>query len=186
MQVKHSSIEPYIRLLQSMEADLHNIEQDATDGDQYRNIVQVVVLGIRELGKLVASGFVKEEEEIALFHEACIWGLVYKGSLDFLQGQNPGKGRRAGKTQGWKFEWKKSRSAAAEMIKAQTITESVYVNGVPATAAQLVAKWEDDYDDDLRGFNRLVYAMDERKTDPTPYLTELINGLLGRKKMLRK
>jgi hypothetical protein len=72
------------------------------------------------------------------------------------------------------------------MIKAQTITESVYVNGVPATAAQLVAKWEDDYDDDLRGFNRLVYAMDERKTDPTPYLTELINGLLGRKKMLRK
>jgi hypothetical protein len=86
MQVKHSSIEPYIRLLQSMEADLHKIEQDATDGDQYRNIVQVVVLGIRELGKLVASGFVKEEEEIALFHEACIWGLVYKGSLDFLQG----------------------------------------------------------------------------------------------------
>jgi hypothetical protein len=38
----------------------------------------------------------------------------------------------------------------------------------------------------LRDFDRLVYAMDERKTDPTPYLTELKNGWLGRKKMLRK
>ena len=207
MQIKHPSIEPYMRLLQSMEAELCKVEEEDQDGDQYRNAVQVVILGIRELVKLVVSGFRKEEEEISLFLEACIFdalslrldhqlatianqtaalGLVHKENFDFLQGQNPEMGRRAGKTKGWMFEWKKSRSAAAEMIKAQVVTESVYVDGKPATAAQLVAKWEDDFNDDLRDFDRLVYAMDERKTDPTPYLTELKNGWLGRKKMLRK
>jgi RteC protein len=207
MEVKHLSIEPYMRLLQSMEADLRTVEQEAPDGDQYRNVVQVVILGIRELGKLVANGLVKEEEAIALFREACIfdamslrldhelatianhtatWAAVYKRYFDFLKGQNPEEGQRMGRTKGWKFEWKKSRSAAVEIIKAQAITESVYVNGIPATAAQLVAKWEDDYEVDLRDFNKFVYAMDARKTDPTPYLTELINGLLGRKKILRK
>jgi hypothetical protein len=207
MQVKNSSIEPYIRLLQAMESDLRKIEQGAPGGDQYRNAVQVVVLGIRELIKLVVGGFAKEEEEIALFLEACIFdalslrldprlatianhaaalGLVHKENSNILQGQKPEVGQREGKTKGWKFEWKKSRSAAVEMIKAQVVTESVYVNGLPATATQLVAKWEDDYNDDLRNFNKFVYAMDARKTDPTPYLTELINGLLGRKKILRK
>lgn len=207
MSIKHSRIEPYIRQLESMEADLRKMEQEAQDGDQNRKAVQVVISGIRELVKLVASAFVEKEEEIALFREACIfdamnlrldhqfavmanhtatWEPAYKRHFDFLLGQNPEVSQRIGRTKGWKFEWKKSRSAAVELIKAQTVTESVYVNGMPATAAQLVAKWEDDYEDDLRDFNKFVYAMDARKTDPTPYLTELINGLLGRKKMLRK
>jgi len=207
MQVKHSSIEPYIHILQSMEADLYKVEQEAQDGDHYRKVIQVVTSGVRELRKLAVSGFAHEEDYIALFREACTfdalslsldhqfaiiashtaaWELAYKRYFDFLQWQNPEVGQRAGKTKGWKFEWKKSRSAAVEMIKAQAITESVYVNGVPATTAQLVAKWEEDYGDDLRDFNKFLYAMDARKTEPTPYLTELINGLLGRKKMLRK
>lgn len=207
MSIKHSRIESYIRQLQSMEADLRKIEQEAQDGDQNRKAVQVVILGIRELGKLVSGAFVEKEEEIALFREACIfdamslrldhqfaaiadhtatWEPAYRRHFDLLLGQTPGVYQRSGRTNGWKFEWKKSRSAAVELIKAQTVTESVYVNGMPATAAQLVAKWEDDYEDDLRDFNKFVYAMDARKTDPTPYLTELINGLLGRKKMLRK
>ena len=207
MQVNHSIIEPYIRLLQSMEADLRKIEQDATDGDQYRNIFQVVVLGIRELRKLVASGFVKEEEEIALFREALLfdamslsldrqlatianptaaWALVFKKNFGFLQGQSPEIGQRSAKTKGWRFEWRESKSAAVEWIKAEALNKSVYVNGEPATTAQLVAKFEEDYGLDLRDFNKLLYAADARKKDATPYLTKLINAFKGRKLMLRK
>jgi hypothetical protein len=66
--------------------------------------------GIRELGKLAASGFAHWEEEIALFREACIfdalslaldhqfaaiashtetWGLGYEKYFEFLQRRNP-------------------------------------------------------------------------------------------------
>jgi hypothetical protein len=62
----------------------------------------------------------------------------------------------------------------------------VYVDGVPATTAQLVAQFEETYGVDLRDFNKLLYAADARKKDATPYLTKLINAFKGRKVMLRK
>jgi hypothetical protein len=73
-----------------------------------------------------------------------------------------------------------------EWIKAEALNESVYVNGVPATTAQLVAKFEETYGLDLRDFNKLLYAADARKKDATPYLTKLMNAFKGRKEMLRK
>jgi len=113
-------------------------------------------------------------------------GLAYKKYFDFLQQQKPQNTERTGKTKGLKFEWRESRSAAVERIKAEALAESVYVNGVPATTAQLVAKFEEDYGVDLRDFNKLLYAADARKKDPTPYLTKLINAFKGRKVVLRK
>jgi RteC protein len=113
-------------------------------------------------------------------------GLGYKKYFDFLQQQKPQNAERTGKTKGWKFEWRESRSAAVERIKAEALAESVYVNGAPATTTQLVAQFEETYSVDLRDFNKLLYAADARKKDATPYLTKLINAFKGRKVMLRK
>jgi hypothetical protein len=279
MQVKYSSIEPYMCLLKSMEADLSKVEQEDQDWDQYRKAVAVVAAAISELRKMARTGLRDEEEEIAFFREvwpafyawlfyyielyrfeferchmpspekdnmvtreeekvsdffmshryfwpyytsgspfinkeftrahsqACIFdplstvldqefatiasymaaqGLAYEKYFAFLQRQKQENVQRVGKTKGWQFEWRESLSAAVEWIKAEALNESVYVNGVPATTAQLVAKFEEDYGLDLRGFSRLLYAADARKKDATPYLTKLINAFKGRKVMLRK
>lgn len=197
MQIRQSG-EPYERLLKLMEEHFCQAGQDP-DGDQHYKEMPIVASGLRELRDLVSAGFGSEEEESAFSRQFWpafnAWLLYYielnrfasdKKYFDFLLRQKPEDVLRASKTKGWKFEWRKSRAAAVELIKAQALTESVYVNGLPATTVQLVAKWEEDYGMDLRDFNKSLYAMDARKTEPTPYLTELMNGLLGRKRMLRK
>jgi hypothetical protein len=48
-----------------------------------------------------------------------------------------------------RYEWKESNSAAVELIKSQVEAESIYINGKPATAAQLKADFEEKYNEDL-------------------------------------
>lgn len=80
----------------------------------------------------------------------------------------------------------KSKSAAVELIKSQAEAASLYINGKPATAAQLKADFERRFDLPLDNFNNLMYAANGRKNEDTPYLNKLISFLLGRKKRLRK
>jgi hypothetical protein len=85
------------------------------------------------------------------------------------------------------FEWKETRSAAVEWIKAMAEAGSVYVNGQPATAGQLRADFEERFGLELKGFDNLLYATDGRKNEETAYyLTKLLSALKGRKERLRK
>jgi hypothetical protein len=80
-----------------------------------------------------------------------------------------------------RFTWNESKSAAVELIKSQAEAGSVSIDGIPATAAQLTADFEEKYDLDLENFDNLLYATDTRKTGDTPYLMKLVNAFLGRK-----
>src|ERR1700722_12116247 len=71
------------------------------------------------------------------------------------------------------WEWHESKTAAAELIVGLVGTASIFVNGKPATAAQLRTHFEQQYSIDLSDFNKLIYATDTRKKDERPYLTKL-------------
>ena len=67
------------------------------------------------------------------------------------------------------------------MIKARVEAGSVYIDGKPATAVQLRADHEARYGENLKDFDKLLYATDTRKKDQTPYLTKLVQVFVGRK-----
>lgn len=111
------------------------------------------------------------------------WGLALGWYVGFL-----GRQKKASLSEVVKqrYEWRESRSAAVEWIKAQAEAESIYINGEPATTAQLTDDFEARYNVDLRDFNKLLYVATGRKKDPTPYLTKLVNAFKGRRARLRK
>ena len=84
------------------------------------------------------------------------------------------------------WEWHESKTAAAELIIGLAGTSSIFINGKPATAAQLKTDFEERYHLDLSDFNKLLYASDLRKKDETPYLTKLRIKFLERKERLGK
>ena len=110
------------------------------------------------------------------------WGLAYEQYRDWLRnfvdsglGVHP-KG----------YEWKETKSAAAEWIKAVVEAGSISINGKPATAAQLRVDFEQRYGMDLKDYDNLLYQMDTLKIEETPYLTKLRNAFLGWKRRLGK
>lgn len=109
--------------------------------------------------------------------------LAYERYLVFLEAA---KGEP--KTKGWhgRFEWKETKTAAVQLIKAQAEAGSIYINGVPATATQLQAEWEERFGVELKDFDNLLYASGATKKDVATYLTKLINALMGRRERLQK
>ena len=110
------------------------------------------------------------------------WGLAYeeyRGWLRIIA-------ERASAPSGGVYEWKETKSAAAEIIKAQVEAGSVYINGKPATAAQLRADFEQRYHIDLKDIDNLLYAMDTLKVEDTPYLSRLKQVFTAWKKRLGK
>ncbi|HEX3933734.1 MAG TPA: RteC domain-containing protein [Puia sp.] len=110
------------------------------------------------------------------------WGLAYEQYRDWLR-----KFAESGVSERQKsYEWKESKSAAAEWIKAQVEATSIYINGKPATAAQLRVDFEQRYGVDLKDYDNLLYQMDTLKIEETPYLTKLKNAFTGWKRRLGK
>ncbi len=83
-------------------------------------------------------------------------------------------------------EWRESKSAAVELIKSLAEAESVFIDGKPATAAQLKMDFERRYGLQLSDFDQLLYATDTRKKDAVPYLTKLKEAFLRRRERLGK
>jgi hypothetical protein len=110
------------------------------------------------------------------------WGLAFEEYRRYLAKV----GSEGTTLAGSKLEWKETKSAAVELIKAQAEKQSIYINGRPATAAQLKADFEVRYGVDLKDFEKLLYAGDTRKKEATPYLSELAAAFEGRRKRLRK
>jgi hypothetical protein len=113
-------------------------------------------------------------------------GLAYEGYGEYLRREkertaNPaaGGGRR-------RYEWREGKTAAVEYICAQAEAQSIYIDGKPATAVQLRADHEAKYGQDLKDYDKLLYATDTRKKDQTPYLTKLVQMFVGRKERLGK
>ncbi len=110
------------------------------------------------------------------------WGLAYEDYRQFLREA----GESGSNQHGLRYEWNETRTAAVELIKSQAEAGSIFIDGKPATAAQLRADFEEKYNEDLKDFDKLLYASDTRKKDPTPYLTKLMNAFVGRRVRLRK
>ena len=110
------------------------------------------------------------------------WGLAYEQYRDWLRKF----GESGVAVHPKSYEWKETKSAAAEWIKAQVEAGSIYINGKPATAAQLRADFEGRYGTDLKDYDNLLYQMDTLKIEETPYLTKLKHAFLGWKKRLGK
>ena len=110
------------------------------------------------------------------------WGLAFEEYRRYLARI----GSEGAGSSGVQLEWKETKSAAVELIKAQAEKQSIYINGRPATAAQLKADFEARYGVDLKDFEKLLYAGDTRKKEATPYLNELAAAFEGRRKRLRK
>ncbi|HEY4208041.1 MAG TPA: RteC domain-containing protein [Puia sp.] len=109
--------------------------------------------------------------------------LAYEEYQDFLREQR----QLPIALDGQVVEWRETNSAAAELIKAQTEAQSVYIDGKPATAAQNRAIFEATYRMELKSFDKLLYAIDGRKSDDTSYyLAKLGSAMKGRKERLRK
>jgi hypothetical protein len=72
------------------------------------------------------------------------------------------------------------------LIKAQAEAGSIFIDGVPATATQLQADWEERFGVELKDFNKILYESDTTKKDPAPYFTKLTNALTGRRERLQK
>lgn len=110
------------------------------------------------------------------------WGLAYEEYRLWLRGvEESCLVASAGV-----YEWKETKSAAAEFIKSQVEAGSVHINGKPATAAQLRADFEQRYHVSLKDFDNLLYAMDTLKVDETPYLSKLKERFMAWKKRLGK
>jgi hypothetical protein len=84
------------------------------------------------------------------------------------------------------WEWRGSKTALAELIIGLAGTSAIFVNGKPATAAQLRTHYQEYYAIDLSDFNKLLYASDTRKKDETPFLNRLREEFLKRKERLGK
>jgi hypothetical protein len=118
---------------------------------------------------------------VASWHAA--WGLAFQEYRTFIKllRNVGGAGARS------RLVWKETQSAAAEMIKAQAEAKSFYIEGRPATAAEIRADFEERYGVDLKDFDNLIYAMETRKSDETAYyLVKLQNALKARRDRLRK
>ena len=161
---------------------------------QYREFWQYY----RSRSPLLAAQFTREYSRSCLFDPLsqvldsdwatlasyrAAWGLAYEEYYLFLRREGEGRAARPG---GGRYEWKESKSAAVELIKSQAEAGSIFINGKPATTAQLKADFEEKYQEDLRDFDKLLYATDTRKLDSTPYLTKLVEAFMGRKKRLGK
>jgi hypothetical protein len=109
--------------------------------------------------------------------------LAYERYLLFLEAVKGGVETRSTHR---RFEWRETKTAAVQLIKAQAEARSIYINGVPATAAQLRAEWEQRFGEELNDFDNLLYASAETKKDLAPYLTKLINALKRRRERLQK
>lgn len=110
------------------------------------------------------------------------WGLAYEEFRGWLHCIED----RVSSSSGNIFEWRETKSAAAELIKSQVEAESVYINGKPATAIQLRTDFERRYNVNLKDFDNLLYAMDTLKVEDTPYLTKLKQQFSAWKKRLGK
>jgi hypothetical protein len=110
------------------------------------------------------------------------WALAYGEFAAYLQQIKAMIGYD--NTPNW--EWHESKTALAELIVGLVGTASIYVNGKPATAAQLRTYFQKHYSVDLSDFNKLLYATDTRKKDDTPYLNKLRQEFLKRKERLGK
>ena len=109
--------------------------------------------------------------------------LAYERYLVFLEAA---KGRSEIRCARGRLDWKETKTAAVQLIKAQAEAGSIYINGVPATATQLQADWEERFGEELKDFDNLLYASGGTKKDVAPYLTKLINALMGRRERLQK
>ena len=110
------------------------------------------------------------------------WGLAYEEFRGWLRGIEESLSTPSGNI----YEWRETKSAAAELIKSQVEARSVFINGKPATAAQLRVDFERRYHVDLKDFDNLLYAMDTLKVEDTPYLTKLKQRFIAWKKRLGK
>jgi hypothetical protein len=113
-------------------------------------------------------------------------GLAYEEYQHFLQLEKERAANPSTVGDRRRYEWKEGKTAAVEWIKAQVEAGSIYIDGKPATAVQLRADFEARYGEDLKDFDKLLYATDTRKKDQTPYLTKLMNAFVGRKERLGK
>jgi hypothetical protein len=109
--------------------------------------------------------------------------LAYERYLLFLEAAKGEQQSRGGRG---KFEWKETKTAAVQLIKAQAEAKSIYIDGVPATATQLQADWEEKFGEELKDFDNLLYASSAAKKYVASYLTKLIRALKGRRQRLQK
>lgn len=129
----------------------------------------------------LATVFDHDRATLASYKAA--WGLAYERYLVFLE-------RAQTVLEGGSIrphmQWKESKTAAVQLLKAQAEVGSIYIDGAPATAAQLRADWEERFNERLEDFDRLLYASDTTKKDPTPYFTKLSGAIVGRRNRLQK
>jgi RteC protein len=112
------------------------------------------------------------------------WGIAYEEYQIFLGLERE---RLAGAgIIGPRWEWKESKTAAVELLKAQVEIGSIYIDGKPATFVQLRADFEGRYGVKLDTADKLLYATDTRKIEDMPYLGKLMRGFMGRKERLGK
>jgi hypothetical protein len=112
------------------------------------------------------------------------WGLAYGEYQAFLQEER--QRLAAVGTIGSRWEWKESKTAAVELLKAQAEVGSIYIDGKPATFVQLQADFEAKYGMNLKTADKLLYATDTRKIEDTPYLGKLSRAFMARKERLGK
>jgi RteC protein len=125
---------------------------------------------------------VLDPEGATIASHRAAWGLAFEEYRVYLaRVVNEGS-----PVAGDRFEWKETKSAAVELVKALAEKQSIYINGRPATAAQLKADFEVRYGVGLKDFQQLLYAGDTRKKEATPYLNELVAAFEGRRKRLQK
>jgi hypothetical protein len=112
------------------------------------------------------------------------WGIAYEGYQVYLQEKREQLAAAGSVSIRW--EWKESKTAAVELLKAQVEVGSIYIDGKPATFVQLRSDFEARYVVKLDTADKLLYATDTRKIEDTPYLGKLVRGFMGRKKRLGK
>jgi len=84
------------------------------------------------------------------------------------------------------WTWERSKSDATELVVCLQLSEGIYVNGLPASAAQLTKKFEDLLTADLKDFKNLDYANRSRKKDLTPFMNSMIRKYVDRATRLNK
>ncbi len=84
------------------------------------------------------------------------------------------------------WTWEGSKSDATELVVCLQLSEGIYVNGLPASAAQLTKKFEDLLAADLKDFKNLDYANRSRKKDLTPFMNGMIRKYIDRATRLNK
>ena len=110
------------------------------------------------------------------------WGLAFEHCRQYLAKVSD-KGATFSSPH---FEWKETKSAAVELLKALSEKGWIHINGRPATATQLKGYFERSYGIGLKDFDKLLYASDTCKAGATTYLTELKGQFEARMKRLKK